>query len=42
LDIYRHPKGEHEKWAEDAREREQTVENDERAITSIDLYHPDG
>jgi hypothetical protein len=40
LEIYRHPKGEHEKWVEDAREREQTVENDER-VTSIGLYHPD-
>jgi hypothetical protein len=45
VEIYRHPKGEHEKWEEDAREREQTVENndeeDERA-TSIDIYHPKG
>jgi hypothetical protein len=41
IKIYRHPKGEHEKWEDDARQREQTVEENIGRVSVIDLYHPD-
>jgi hypothetical protein len=40
VEIYRHPKGEHGKWVEDAQQRKQTVENNRRKIP-ITIYESD-